>query len=639
MQKAFDELYQQSKNGNNFYKLLEIIGSEQNICLAYRNLKTNSGSKTAGTDGKTIEDIKGLSDREVIETVRKQLADYHPQSVRRVFIPKPGSDKKRPLGIPCIWDRLIQQCILQVLEPICEPKFHNHSYGFRQNRDAHHAVSRVVSMVNMYKHYYCVDVDIKGFFDNVNHGKLLKQIWTLGIRDKRLLCIISKILKSEIEGEGIPDKGTPQGGLISPLLSLIVLNELDWWVSSQWETFTPNGVKKGNMKGSKGWLSYARKYTNLKDGYVVRYADDFKIMCRSYTDAQRYYHATIDFLKSRLKLDISPEKSKVVNLRKNSSDFLGLKIKVLPKGKTRYGYIAKTDMSDKAIKKVTAELKAKVINIRKHTTVGRINAYNMAVIGIQNYYCIATNIYNNLTDVNYALLPTFRTRLSCIESTIPFAETPYEFQQKTVGIKKETKIITVGKMPLLPLTGVHHKHPINFSQKTNVDTKNRIIAYDIRELGEQLMPLGMLVTLDSIFNRVIQNWKKGKTTWIFADEFYLLFRYQYSADFFYRLYKRIRKYQGFVTGLTQNVEELLKSDTARLMLANSEFLILLNQATTDRDELASLLNISENQLSYITNVGAGKGLIRCSGNLVPFENSFPKNTKLYRLMTTKPGEC
>ena len=165
------------------------------------------------------------------------------------------------------------------------------------------------------------------------------------------------------------------------------------------------------------------------------------------------------------------------------------------------------------------------------------------------------------------------------------------------------------------------------------------IAYDIRELGEQLMPLGMLVTLDSIFNRVIQNWKKGKTTWIFADEFYLLFRYQYSADFFYRLYKRIRKYQGFVTGLTQNVEELLKSDTARLMLANSEFLILLNQATTDRDELASLLNISENQLSYITNVGAGKGLIRCSGNLVPFENSFPKNTKLYRLMTTKPGEC
>ena len=178
-----------------------------------------------------------------------------------------------------------------------------------------------------------------------------------------------------------------------------------------------------------------------------------------------------------------------------------------------------------------------------------------------------------------------------------------------------------------------------FAQPTNVDTKARIIAYDIRELGEQLMPLGMLVTLDAIFNRVIQNWKRGKTTWVFADEFYLLFRYQYSADFFYKLWKRIRKYNGLVTGLTQNVDEILRSDTARLMLANSEFLILLNQSPTDREELARLLHISDTQLGYITNVPAGCGLIRCAGNIVPFENSFPRNTQLYKLMTTKPDEA
>ncbi len=177
-----------------------------------------------------------------------------------------------------------------------------------------------------------------------------------------------------------------------------------------------------------------------------------------------------------------------------------------------------------------------------------------------------------------------------------------------------------------------------FAQKTNVDTKSRIIAYDIRELGEQLMPIGMLVTLDAIFNRVIQNWKKGKTTWIFVDEFYLLFRYQYSAEFFYKLWKRIRKYNGFVNAMTQNVDEVLKSDTARLMLANSEFIVMLNQAATDREELARLLNISENQLGYITNVKAGSGLIRCSGNIVPFENSHPRDS-LYKLMTTTPGEA
>ena len=164
------------------------------------------------------------------------------------------------------------------------------------------------------------------------------------------------------------------------------------------------------------------------------------------------------------------------------------------------------------------------------------------------------------------------------------------------------------------------------------------IAYDIRELGEQLMPLGMLVTLDAIYNRVIQNWKKGRRTWIFCDEFYILFRYEYSANFFYKLWKRIRKYNGLVTGLTQNVDELLRSDTARLMLANSEFLVMLNQSATDRAELAKLLNISDNQLGYVTNVPAGCGLIRCAGNIVPFTNSFPRNTKLYKLMSTNPSE-
>lgn len=354
MQHIYDELYAQSKNGNNFYKLLEIIGSEQNICLAYRNLKTNSGSKTAGTDGLTIDDIKHLCDEDIIMKVRRSLDNYQPKSVRRVFIPKSGSDKMRPLGIPCIWDRLVQQCILQVLEPICEPKFHNHSYGFRANRSAHHALGRVTSLINISKYHYCVDVDIKGFFDNVNHGKLLKQIWTLGIRDKRLICIISKMLKAEIDGEGVPAKGTPQGGLLSPLLSLIVLNELDWWVSSQWETFQPKHRNKN------GWFQYAKKHTGLKSGFIVRYADDFKIMCSTYEEAQRFYHSTVDFLNKRLKLEISPEKSKVVNLRKNSSDFLGFKIKVIPKGKTKHGYVAKTDMNQKALKKAKTNLKLKV---------------------------------------------------------------------------------------------------------------------------------------------------------------------------------------------------------------------------------------------------------------------------------------
>ena len=177
-----------------------------------------------------------------------------------------------------------------------------------------------------------------------------------------------------------------------------------------------------------------------------------------------------------------------------------------------------------------------------------------------------------------------------------------------------------------------------FAMNTNVNISSGLICYDILDLGKQLLPLGMLVVLDSILNRITSNRTKGKNTYIFIDEIYLLFQYEYSANFLFTLWKRVRKYGAFATGITQNVEDLLQSHTARTMLANSEFIIMLNQASTDRVELAKLLNISDLQMSYITNVGAGEGLIKVGSSLVPFSNRFPKNTELYKLMTTRPGE-
>jgi len=177
-----------------------------------------------------------------------------------------------------------------------------------------------------------------------------------------------------------------------------------------------------------------------------------------------------------------------------------------------------------------------------------------------------------------------------------------------------------------------------FAKSTNVDVNNRLICYDILDLGKQLLPIGMLVVLDSILNRITQNRAKGKNTFIIIDEIYLLFQHEYSANFLFTLWKRVRKYGAFCTGITQNVDDLLQSHTARTMLANSEFIVMLHQASTDRIELAKLLNISDLQLSYITNVDAGNGLIKVGSSLVPFTDQFPRNTKLYNLMTTKPGE-
>ncbi len=265
IQGIFDKLYDDSINNNMYGKdLYNIIISKANILLAYRNIKANTGSCTAGTDGMTIEDYKNISVETLIPYIHQLLENYKPQSVKRVYISK-SNGQLRPLGIPIMEDRLIQQMLKQVLEPIVEAKFHKHSYGFRPNRATKNAIARTQFLINQNKLTYVIDFDIKSFFDEVNHNKLMKQLFSIGIKDQRVLSIIHSMLKAPIKGLGISKMGTPQGGILSPLLANVVLNELDWWISNQWETMTTK-YKYSN----DGNTHVALKKTELKKMYIVR---------------------------------------------------------------------------------------------------------------------------------------------------------------------------------------------------------------------------------------------------------------------------------------------------------------------------------------------------------------------------------
>jgi len=456
MQDCFDTIYAQSVGGHHFYNLTELMSSNDNIRLAYRNIKRNTGSKTAGIDKLTINDILHLPVEDVIAKVQAMFRWYKPQPVRRVFIPK-GIDKTRPLGIPTIWDRIFQQCVLQILEPICEAKFHKHSYGFRPNRNTHHAKARLEFLINQSGLHHCVDVDIKGFFDNVSHSKLLKQIWSLGIRDKSLLSIISRLLKAEIVGEGIPTKGTPQGGILSPLLSNIVLNELDWWVSDQWETFesrytySTNGSKYQHLKKS-----------SLKECFIVRYADDLKVMCRTRSQAIKMNYALKDYLRNRLHLETSEEKSKVVNLKKNSSEFLGFSIKVVRKGRTRFGYVAKSNMSKKAKVNVFQKIKDAIKAIKRKPCTQTVWNFNTIVMGIQNYYSAATQITINLNELNLHLRKTLYNRLKNIRTEASFGEMTKTLQGRYKGYK--AKLYKIQDMVFVPIHAQRWRKTLGFSQ-------------------------------------------------------------------------------------------------------------------------------------------------------------------------------
>lgn len=422
-QKVQDKLYADSQNGRIFKHLTEIIALPENIRLAYRNIKANHGSKTAGTDGRTIKDLENLPDEKLVALVQRKMSWYEPQSVLRVEIPKSSDPtKKRPLGIPTILDRLIQQCVLQVLEPICEAKFHDHSFGFRPNRSQEHAIALVYKNIQLSHYYYVVDIDIKGFFDNVNHGKLLKQMWAMGIHDKKLLSIISAMLKAEVAGIGFPEKGTPQGGIISPLLSNIVLNELDWWIASQWENFPTRkkyatGINCNGTENKGNKYKMLRDYTKLKEVTCVRYADDFKLFAKSYRQAEKLFYAVEGWLKGRLGLAISPEKSKIVNLKDAYSEFLGLRIKATNHGgDNRPKYVVESHIREKSLDKIKSDMKRLIRDIKfpehgkraEHAAVTRFNSY---VIGVHNYYSMATFICHDFHELAFSVHKSLNARL------------------------------------------------------------------------------------------------------------------------------------------------------------------------------------------------------------------------------------
>lgn len=485
IQDMFDDLYDKSKNKNNyrFNNLMQYITDERNIELAYRNIKKNKGSKTKGTNSKTIKDISTMEINEVVNYVRKRLENYFPQPVRRVEIPK-ANGKKRPLGIPTIEDRLIQQCILQVLEPICEAKFYNHSYGFRPNRSAHDALGRAMYMANKAKLEYVVDIDIKGFFDNVNHSKLLKQMWTLGIRDKNLLCIISKMLKAPIEGVGVPTKGTPQGGILSPLLSNIVLNELDWWIADQWEDYNTrhnyDRLDTRNNTITKSHKYRALRKTKLKEIYIVRYADDFKLFCRDYETAKKTFIATKQWLNERLKLEVSDEKSKIVNLNKNYSEFLGFRMKLIRK---RKGKVIKSRMSEKSIEKVKRNIKEKIKILKEENTSISANKYNATILGVHNYYKVATHVNRDFNRINHQLSKNLYNQTKNTRTKI--SKYPSSFI-KYYG-SYNGKFIAIQGIPLFPIYGITTKTIYNFKQETcNYTVRGReLIHQSLKKIGEK----------------------------------------------------------------------------------------------------------------------------------------------------------
>ena len=333
--KAFlDFLYAKSGQSISFTGLLEAMCHEVTIVTAVHNIKSNKGSKTAGVDEIKMDSYLQMPKQELIDLIQRKFHKYQPKPARRVYIPK-SNGKQRPLGIPSAIDRVVQECMRIVLEPICEAQFYPHSYGFRPYRAQKHAIRDIVNVINAGcrspdQPVWAVEGDIKGCFDNINHRLLLQKLWRMGIHDKRVLSIIKAMLKAGYIESGIyyaTTIGSPQGSILSPLLSNVYLNDFDWYIGRSY--MEPHRQCKHKCNDTR-----RLKWSGITPKYNYRFADDWVILTSTQAEALRLKRQLTKYFRYRMKLDLSQEKAYVTDLRTDGIHFLGFVVKAERKRKT-----------------------------------------------------------------------------------------------------------------------------------------------------------------------------------------------------------------------------------------------------------------------------------------------------------------
>jgi group II intron reverse transcriptase/maturase len=477
LKEKLDFIYAKSKEGRTFHGLWELAFNPVTIVTAIHNIKSNKGAKTPGIDEQNINYYLQLPYEELIDLVIRTAKDYHPKPVKRVYIPK-SNGKMRPLGIPTMLDRIIQECIRIVIEPIVEAKFFPHSYGFRPYRSTKHAIRQITQYVNSLKNdipKFVIEGDIKGCFDNINHRILLKKCYKIGIHDKRILALIKQMLKAGyIENDlyHLTQLGTPQGGIISPLLANIYLNNFDWTIGRMYQT--PKQRCK-NIEMDR--LRLRRNGTQPK--YLIRYADDWIIMTTTEKEAQRLLKYLKKYFKYKLKLELSENKTIITDITQKPVKFLGFVIKTDYKRKTPNDHkpnklVGKPYPNPEKVKKQIKEISKEIHKLKEISKdidrAIQIEKINTMIIGIAEYWktsiCsdtynyIDNKIYRSALKVFQKLYPkTYQEHYVELSKLTNRPQRHAKYRTKTFAIKVNDMYIGITKAFI---TGSHwEKYPFN----------------------------------------------------------------------------------------------------------------------------------------------------------------------------------
>ena len=405
MEKRFNDF----KNGVVDMQMLhQMVFDENNVALAVRQLSKSPGKMALGIDGTNYKTLEKYSVMELAATVKDRLINKKMDYVRRTYIPKGNTGKMRPLGICTIWDKLVEKCIQLVVEPFCETKFVNSSFGFREQVSTHNALAKVKNQCQTRP--YVLSIDMKDYFGTIDPDITYRELWHIGIKDQVILNYIYRFVKKGyFEGScKVEDpKGSPQGSILGPLISNVYLHRFDVWLRDQGDCWHDKSVSKFHHTNKIRNL----ERTKLKMGVHVRYADDILVLCKDFNDAERFKFSISKYLTRNMRLVINEEKTRIYDLTREKMKFLGYDFyifkqntkNVKKKGKCMVANTLPKAKEDEITEKCGELLR----NIRKSPRFDAFHDWNAYVVGIHNYYCGMTHFYESFRKIGWRIYKLF----------------------------------------------------------------------------------------------------------------------------------------------------------------------------------------------------------------------------------------
>ena len=391
-----------------------MVYDTNNVALALRQLSKSDGRMAKGPDGTNFDTLEPYAITELANIVKERLLTKKMSYVRRKYIPKGNSGKKRPLGICSIWDKLVEKCIQLVVEPYCETKFVDSSFGFREQVGAHNALAKVKNQCETMP--FVLSVDLKDYFGTIDPDIAYRELWHIGMKDKIILNYIYRFIKKgyfEDSCKVEDPRGTPQGSILGPLISNVYLHRFDVWLREQGDCWHNPSVTKFHNYANKRRNVLA---TNLKLGIHVRYADDILVLCKTREHAERFRHSVTHYLVRNMRLEINTDKTKVYDLTCQSMKYLGYEFLATKRhsknpqqnGKYRIRNSLPQAKADEIAEKCRVLLRA----IRKNPTYQTVHDWNVYVVGLHNYYRGMNYFHNSFHEIGWRIMKLFYHTMS-----------------------------------------------------------------------------------------------------------------------------------------------------------------------------------------------------------------------------------